>query len=190
MSLSPGFTDPVLGAQSCFRAVLEAMSRPGRVFALDLDLEPPAGVSAAAAALLLTLADAETPLWLDAGDGATEWARFHCGSPVVATADQAQILLATGTPPRLSGLELGSDEAPQDGATLIIQVQSLEAGSGWRLTGPGIEREHRLRVVGLPADFAAARAKLAKEFPRGVDIVLCAGSAIAALPRTTRIEEG
>ena len=38
------------------------------------------------------------------------------------------------------------------------------------------------------AKFVADRATLATLFPRGIDIVLCAGNMIAALPRTTRIE--
>jgi alpha-D-ribose 1-methylphosphonate 5-triphosphate synthase subunit PhnH len=45
---------------------------------------------------------------------------------------------------------------PQDGATLILQVRSLDAGLGWTLTGPGIEHSHRLRADGLDADFLTA----------------------------------
>lgn len=190
MTLRPGFADPVLGAQSCFRAVLEAMSRPGRVFDLDTALTPPDALHPAAAAVLLTLADAETPLWLDAGAATEAWTRFHCGSPLASEPGNAQILLATGTPPLLASLEQGSDEEPQNGATLVIQVAALEASGGWRLTGPGIEHVHRLSVTGLPAGFVAARAALAKNFPCGIDVILCAGSRIAALPRTTRIEGG
>lgn len=184
------FADPVLDAQGCFRAVLEAMSRPGRVQHLALDLQPPAPLGIASAAVLLTLTDAETPVWLDAGPEATEWLRFHAGCPLVAGPGAAAFLLATGAPPGFDALALGSDEAPQDGATLVLQVASLEEAPGWTLTGPGIEHQHRLRVTGLPAGFVAARAALAAEFPRGVDVILCAGDRLAALPRTTRIEEG
>ena len=56
-----------------------------------------------------------------------------------------------------------------------------------RLTGPGIEGEAQLDVVGAPALWPGWRAN-AGRFPRGVDVVLCAGVRLAALPRTTRVE--
>lgn len=188
--LSPGFADPVLDAQASFRAVLEAMSRPGRVVTAGAALRPPAPLCRAAAAVLLTLADADTPLWSDAGADAEAWLRFHCGAPIVAAPADAAFVLATGTPPALSVLNAGTEEQPQRGATLVLQVAALDPGRGWRLTGPGIEHEHRLMVTGTPEGFLAAWAANRARFPRGVDVVLCAGDRLAALPRTVMIAEG
>ena len=188
--LTPGFTDPVAEAQSAFRALLEAMSHPGRVMRLASDLVPPAPLCLSAGAVLLTLADAETPVWLDAGPLADEWALFHAGCPLEDAAAQAQFVLATGTPPPLDTLSPGTDEEPHRSATLILQVAALEEGKGWRLAGPGIEEQHRLRVEGLPPGFAADWARNHARFPMGVDLILCAGDRIAALPRTTSITEG
>jgi len=187
--MRPGFTDPVQDAQSCFRAVLEAMSRPGRIQVLPDGLTPPAALHPATAAVLLTLTDAETPLHHDAGTEADTWLRFHCGCPAVSMADAA-FVLATGQPPAVSALAQGSDEEPERGATLILQVPALESGHGWRLTGPGIAQEHRLWVEGLPPGFVADWRAQRACFPRGVDVILCAGHRIAALPRGIRIEEG
>lgn len=92
--------------------------------------------------------------------------------------------------PPLASLDAGTEEEPQRAATLILQVAGLSAGAGWRLTGPGIAAEHRLAVAGLPAGFAAAWAANGARFPRGVDLILCAGARLAALPRTTRIGDG
>ena len=96
---------------------------------------------------------------------------------------------ATRGMPALSALDAGTDETPQDSATLILQVAAVDDTAGWHLTGPGIEREHRLAVTGLPSDFPAQWAANRAQFPRGVDVVLCAGTRLAALPRTTRITE-
>ena len=74
-------------------------------------------------------------------------------------------------------------------ATLILEVAALVEGEGWRLTGPGIRDAHRLRADGAPAGFLADWAANAARFPRGVDVILCAGTRIAALPRSLRIEE-
>ena len=190
MRLTPGFADPVLDAQASFRAILEAMSRPGRVQRVDARISPPAPLCSASAAVLLSLADADTPLWLDAGDAAAQWLRFHCGAPITADVQTARFVLACGAAPPLGALGAGTDEDPQLGATLIMQVAGLVTGDGWRLTGPGIEREHRLRVLDAPSGFVPAWARNRALFPRGIDVLLCAGDNIAALPRSVLIEEG
>jgi alpha-D-ribose 1-methylphosphonate 5-triphosphate synthase subunit PhnH len=189
-SLTAGFAEPVLDAQRCFRAVLEAMARPGRVQRVAALPEAPAPLALAAAAVLLTLADADTPVWLDAGAQAEAWLRFHAGCPLAPTPAEAAFLLACGAPPALRDLAQGTEEEPHRSATLVIQVAALEEGTGWRLTGPGIEREHRLRVTGLPAGFPAEWGANHALFPRGVDVILCAGDRLAALPRTTALEFG
>lgn len=188
--LSPGFADPVLEAQAAFRAVLEALSRPGRILRAGSALTPPAPLNRAAAAVLLTLADADTPLWLDAGAEAEAWLRFHCGAPLVADPGAATFALAAREPPAIATLAQGTEDEPQRGATLVLQVAALEEGAGWQLTGPGIEHKHRLRVAGAPAGFVAAWGANRAAFPCGVDVVLCAGDRLAALPRTVMIAEG
>jgi alpha-D-ribose 1-methylphosphonate 5-triphosphate synthase subunit PhnH len=187
-ALTAGFAEPVLDAQRAFRAVLEAMARPGRVQRVAALPEAPAPLGPAAAAVLLTLADADTPTWLDAGAAAEAWLRFHAGCPIVATPGEAAFLLASGAPPALRDLAPGTEEEPHRSATLIIQLAGLTEGTGWRLTGPGIECEHRLLVEGLPAGFAEEWAANRGLFPRGIDVILCAGDRLAALPRTTALE--
>ncbi|MGG5808219.1 phosphonate C-P lyase system protein PhnH [Falsiroseomonas sp. CW058] len=180
-----GFADPVLDGQACFRAVLEAMSRPGRVQRIVPPAECPPGLSPAAAAVLLTLVDGDTRLRLGAGAEALAWVRFHCGCPLVA--DGADFVLDPTAP--LLSLPAGTEEEPEAGATLILDVAALEAGRGWRLTGPGIRDAHRLHVAGAPAGFVADWARNRARHPRGVDVILCAGDRIAALPRTTTVED-
>jgi alpha-D-ribose 1-methylphosphonate 5-triphosphate synthase subunit PhnH len=190
MTLSPGFADPVADAQGSFRAILEAMSRPGRVLRLAALPQPPAPLDPATAAVLLTLADADTPLWHDAGPAAEAWLRFHAGCPILATPGAARFVLACGEPPRLDALDAGTDEGPEGAATLILQLRDLREGQGWRLRGPGIAQEHRLLADGVPGWFAAAWEAQRAGFPRGVDLILCAGDRIAALPRGIALQEG
>lgn len=186
--MKPGFADPVFGAQESFSALMNAMARPGRIQTCAALHDLPPGLEPAAAAALLSLADAETPIWTDAEGEARDWIAFHSGAAFV-TPGEAQFLLATRAMPKLAALNQGSDETPQESATLIVQIASLEDATGWRLTGPGIEREHHLAAKGLPADFLAQWAANRAQAPRGVDLVLCAGTRLAALPRTTRIAE-
>lgn len=186
--MTPGFANPVLGAQSSFRAMLHALSHPGRILELPDATDAPAPLCPAMGALALALCDADTPLWHDGGAVLGAWLRFHTGAPLVV-AGEARFLLASGRPPALASLALGSDEVPQDGATLFLQVAALAAAPGWRLTGPGIQSATALHVTGAPEGFVAERAALAGLFPRGLDIILCAGRHIAGLPRTTTIRE-
>jgi len=186
----PGFADPVHGAQTCFRAVLDAMARPGRVHAAGDGLTPPTPLDPATAAVLLTLMDGDTPLWLDAACApARDWIAFHCGAVAIPAIGRAAFVLATVAPP-FDQLDAGSDEAPEESATLILQVRELGSGRPLHLSGPGLRAPALLRIDGLPADFVTAWASNHALFPRGIDIVLCSGMRLAALPRSLCIEEG
>lgn len=187
MTLTAGFANPVADAQSCFRAVLNAMARPGRVH-LVAGVTAPFPLCGAAAAVLLTLADHETPLWLDAdAEAAGGWIAFHTGASIV-TADRSAFGMAL-TLPDLTGFPNGTDEMPETAATIILQVASLEAGSRFVLAGPGLRVPAILTVTGLPADFAAIWQRNHGLFPRGIDLILCSGGHLTALPRSVSIKD-
>lgn len=191
-TLKAGFDEPVRDSQQAFRRLLDALSQPGRIVAPSAPAEYPAGLHRAAASACLALLDFETPLWLAGPDlGETRaWLAFHAGCRFVERPADAAFALVTDPAalPALDGFALGSDETPEQGATLILQVQSIAAGHGRRLTGPGIADERRLAVDGLADSFWAERAAICRLFPRGLDIFLTAGTALAALPRTTKVE--
>lgn len=186
----PGFADPVADAQSCFRAVLDAISRPGMIKTAGTGLRPPAPLDPATAAVLLTLVDADTPLWLDEeAAAASDWAAFHCGARLTRDIGTAAFACALAMP-ALNGLHPGTDLAPEGSATLILQVPALGRGTPFRLSGPGLRAPAPLRVGGLPDDFAAQWAANHALYPCGVDVVLCEGERLCALPRSVQVEEG
>ncbi len=185
----PGFADPVAAAQACFRAVLDAMSRPGRVHACGSELSPPAPLGVAAAAVLLTLVDADTPLWLDpSASAAADWIAFHCGAKLTRRPSEAAFALALALP-ALDPFAPGTHEAPETATTVIAEVRALGAGRRYRLSGPGLRAPSLLEVDGLPPGFARDWQARRARFPLGVDLILCAGSALCALPRGIAVED-
>jgi alpha-D-ribose 1-methylphosphonate 5-triphosphate synthase subunit PhnH len=204
--MGAGFADPAHGAQQTFRALLGAMSEPGRVHALpdaaiaglvmqDAELRPP--LDLALAATLLTLLDADTPVHLAGAldsDDARAWLRFHTGARALQQATTLTAALARDVDAMLwDALDLGTDDAPQAGATLFVQVDALserplDGAVALKLRGAGIETARDLAVAGLSAAFWQWRAALRAELPRGVDLVLVCGMRIAAIPRSTRLE--
>jgi alpha-D-ribose 1-methylphosphonate 5-triphosphate synthase subunit PhnH len=185
----PGFAEPVGDAQATFRAVLDAMARPGTLHEVGGGLTPPAPLDPATAAVLLTLADNETPLWLDESAAkAREWLAFHCGAVTTERQPEAEFALAL-TLPDLTALSSGTDETPESSTTLIVQLTALGSGTRYRLAGPGLREPVLFAAAGLPADFAAIWQRNHALFPCGVDLVLCAGTTLAALPRSVSIEE-
>ncbi len=209
--LTPGFADPVAGAQACFRAVLDAMSHPGRMMSVA-GVSAPAPICDAAAAVLLTLVDHETPLWLDPDAAAAQaWIAFHTGAPSSAGATPNEALPDRATPdrappegakpdktafvmamslPDLAALPAGTYEMPETSATVILQVRALGSGRRFVLEGPGLRSPSALRVDGLPADFVSEWQRNHALFPRGVDLILCSGNALTALPRSVSVSEG
>jgi alpha-D-ribose 1-methylphosphonate 5-triphosphate synthase subunit PhnH len=185
----PGFANPVSDAQSTFRAVLDAMARPGQLHHAGQNLTPPPPLDRATAAVLLTLVDNETPLWVDAtAAAARDWLAFHCGAAIIDRPDKATFALALSLPD-LEALQPGTHETPESSATLILQVRAFGIGTRYRLSGPGLRVPTPLTVSGLPADFVRIWQQNHALYPCGVDIVLCADNTLTALPRSVSIEE-
>ncbi|QCI63927.1 phosphonate C-P lyase system protein PhnH [Phreatobacter stygius] len=194
MAIALAYADPVHEAQQAFRAVMNALARPGTVQPVAGLAEAPAPLDPVAAAVLLALADFETSVFLDrpaSTDDVRTYLTFHSGARLAQ--DPAQAAFAVIADPLaladLSSFALGTDAYPDRSTTLILQVPSLTEGRSFRLEGPGIKGSAKLTVTGLPADITARLAANHALFPRGVDLVLAAPTGVAALPRTTRISE-
>ena len=192
--ITAGFAEPVLDAQSVFRRMMDAFARPGSPATLGGCVAPPPMIGQAAAALLLALADHETPVWFEdaAVAGASAgWLTFQTGAPVADRPGEASFaLLAEPTDiAAWSAFALGESAYPDRSATLILPVAALSGGASLRLSGPGIETETLIAPRGLPSGFVAARAANHALFPLGLDLVLTAGAEAVALPRTTAIRE-
>jgi alpha-D-ribose 1-methylphosphonate 5-triphosphate synthase subunit PhnH len=192
-AIEGGFADNVLDAQSVFRAVMDAIARPGTVRPLRALARPPQPLSAVAGAMALTLCDHDTPVWLDPAltisDAPAAWLGFHTGAPIVKSPADAHFAFVA-RPAEFIALEnfsQGTQEYPDRSATIVLQVESFEAGERLLLQGPGIRDRAALAPAPMPRHFVEQWRQNRARFPRGVDIVLAAPDAVACLPRTTRI---
>ena len=205
-ALHAGFSEPVFDSQRSFRAVLEAMSHPGRMVDVGTPIDAPPPLHAATAAICLALVDFETPVWIQAAtDGNThatenatahateslsQFLRFHCSSPLAADPALAAfaVIHDPAHMPALTAFSAGLSDYPDRSTTLLIQVDGLNTGCRVQLSGPGIKGTQQLAPSGLPERFWTEWRDNGALFPRGVDVLFICGSDIAALPRTTRVE--
>ena len=149
------------------------------------------------AALLLTLLDGETRVWLAPMRWPGGARRTGCASIPAAPLRRRPrppsccCLRSDADAGVWTTLDAGTEEEPQHGATLLLEVPSLhQAGRGSRCSrGPGID-EHAGAGRRRPPRCVLAGAATRARFPRGVDVILCCGDTLAALPRTVAIEEG
>lgn len=194
-ALAGGLADPVFDSQRVFRGVLDALSRPGRIVDLGAPAQAPDPLMAGTAAILATLADDTTPVWLDAAasvGAAPAWVGFQTGVPIASgPADAVLAVVADGAAlPDFADFPLGTAEYPDRSATIVLQVAALEGGPALVLAGPGIKDAAVVAPEGLPAGFVARMKTNRALFPRGVDLFLVAGSRVVGLPRSVRVAEG
>ena len=193
--LTAGFGNPVLSAQSTFRAILDAMARPGSLQPIGEAVEAPGPMSAGAAALALTLCDHDAPVWLDDGlrqhEAVSEWLRFHCGCPIASSKAEAAFAFISDPDalPSFDEFNLGTVDYPDRSTTVVMQVASFDVGPTLALAGPGIKARTAFRASPLPADMPERLAVNRRLFPRGVDLILVTANTVAALPRSIRLME-
>ncbi|MBN9587237.1 MAG: phosphonate C-P lyase system protein PhnH [Afipia sp. 62-7] len=189
--MSTVIENPAYESQAIFRAVMDAFAAPGqRLFVPAAD--GPDGLAPATAAILRSLADFETPVWLDepfATPGIAQWLRFNTSAPIAPSQADAMFAVITGDAPHLAldRFAAGNVEYPDRAATVIVQIDSLDSGDAYELRGPGIKDSHTISPRALPTDFEAALAANHALFPCGVDLILVADHDIVALPRSIQV---
>ncbi|MGC5777302.1 phosphonate C-P lyase system protein PhnH [Methylobacterium sp. NFXW15] len=192
--LRPGFTDPVHEAQGIFRAVLDALARPGTIQSVAAGLNPPAPLTPELAAVALALTDGDTPVWLDpalaAAPDVAAYLRFHTGAPLTDDPARAAFALVRDTArcPPLAEFAQGVPAYPDTSTTLVLAFEAIEAGLGLRLAGPGIRGTADLAVSPLPPRWPQDLRANHDGFPLGVDLILTAPGRLAGLPRSTALE--
>lgn len=193
--LLPGFDDPVRDSQQSYRAILNAFGYPGSHQRPVILEEAPAPLMPATASILLTLADQETPVWLDPTaetPAVRSFLSFHATAPVTDKPEHAVFaVIADATSFEGFGtFGQGDHSYPDRSTTVILQVASLEGGSRITLSGPGIKESTTVSPKGLPQSFLQAWGRNRLLFPCGVDVILTSGRDLLALPRTVRADEG
>ncbi|MEX0340622.1 MAG: phosphonate C-P lyase system protein PhnH [Arenibacterium sp.] len=182
-ALAGGFDDAPRDAAYAFRQIMEATARPGTIRKLS-GIAPPAPLSPAVGAALLTLCDADTPVYL-AGDTDCEvvhqWLAFHTGAPF-SEPDTCMFAVGPWTALLpLSAYPIGDTQYPDRSATLIVELSDLHS-AGTTLSGPGIREKVQLSLPD-PSELARNHAR----FPLGLDFLFTSADKIAGLPRSTRI---
>ena len=184
---------PAYASQATFRHLMDAFAHPCEIVTIRGG-SAPAQLAPATAAILLCLADFETPVWLDpvlnVADVAN-WIRFHTGAPLVEARNKAAFAIIGNSrnSPAFADFALGSDEYPDRSATLIFQIDRF-AGPSFRVRGPGIKRTRTFAAEPLPDDFAVRLSFNREFYPRGVDVILVAGEQAEVLPRSVHVTKG
>jgi alpha-D-ribose 1-methylphosphonate 5-triphosphate synthase subunit PhnH len=194
LAIEGGFADPVIAGQRAFKAVMDALARPGTIQRLPNEAAPPAPLPQGLAEIALTLCDHDSPVWLDAGlvseNSVSDWLRFHTGATLMNAPAEADFAFVIGALPPLASFALGSDEYPDQSTTIVLALPSLTAGPALTLRGPGIKDTAIISPAGLPGDFLTQWAENREQFPRGIDLLLVGPEGLIGLPRTTRISLG
>lgn len=185
-----GFQDATQEAQTTFRALLEALTHPGRSCTISLPIIPPRRMFPTCAAACLTLFDLETQVWLQPGSEIESWLRFHTGCRCTKDSQQANFAVIWDTT-RLLDLQAfnsGTAEYPELSTTLLIQVERLVDGEAVVLQGPGILGERSIAPQ-LPAQFWQQWISNHQAYPLGVDVFLFDQTHVIGLPRSTGIKQ-
>ncbi len=189
----PGFSDIVDDSQTTVRALLNALSYPGKQQQININLTPPSDLNIGCAAACLTMLDLETKVWLssDFEQDVKAWLLFHTGCSFTDNSQDADfaIIKHINAIPKFSNFYHGTAEEPEKSTTLFVQGLDLELGEKVILTGPGILGETTISISGLPEFFYSEWETNVKSYPLGIDIFFFVKNTVIGLPRTTKISK-
>ncbi|MEO0768295.1 MAG: phosphonate C-P lyase system protein PhnH [Cyanobacteria bacterium J06649_4] len=183
----PGFENLTRDSQKTFRALLEALSLPGKTLEIEVTLKAPEGLTIACAAACLTLMDLETDVWLqpEISTDIRDWIQFHTGCVFVESPEKAAFaVIQNADLLYLEQFYWGSAEKPEVSTTLLVQVNELAGGMLVTLTGPGISHENIVSPK-LHSHFWQQWQQNHAAYPQGIDVFLFKARSVLGLPRST-----
>ncbi|MDY6065482.1 MAG: phosphonate C-P lyase system protein PhnH [Finegoldia sp.] len=174
-----------------YRNLLKAIYYPGRVFDMCTFKDYGLSLSNEAIEIALTLLDGEVSFYIDGEDEKSiEEISIRTNSRVddFTRADFIFIPRDRQTDlEKYKDVKLGSLVDPQESASFIVEVKSLEEGKDYKLTGPGIDGSLVCKID--QADDILALRKDLVDFPQGIDIFFVdENKKLMAIPRSTRVE--
>lgn len=190
--------DAVRASQHIYRVLLDAISHPGQVWklishphiAIERNLPYPW-----LASVLMALVDHEVSLHvvpapsIDVMQEALA-RRTRVKSTALTRADFVAADARHFSPQLLLDMNAGSLDYPDDGATIVLQVESLVANHGAMLTftGPGINGEISRAGGDLTPELLNTRNRVVRDYPLGIDMfIVDRNGQVMAIPRTTTI---
>jgi alpha-D-ribose 1-methylphosphonate 5-triphosphate synthase subunit PhnH len=177
-------------AQRTFRALLAALSYPGRVTVVDEPVDAPRALGCALSAGMLTLFDRETAVWVARSERSRigTWLIAKTGCRLVTDPAQAEFALILDPQDALplDRWNPGSPEDPEESATLLMRVEDCTGGAPVTLAGPGIEHEVTVAPRTLPPGFWPEWSINAARYPMGIDCFFFDDRGLVGLPRTAR----
>jgi alpha-D-ribose 1-methylphosphonate 5-triphosphate synthase subunit PhnH len=197
--------DEVFDSQATFRALLDSMSRPGKICQVPLRpyRSPPNGFCPPALTILKTLCDHRVSFSLGSANETPEWIRYlemNLAAPFQPVEKADYVLFdGAGFDPYFARLNRGSLEFPEKSATALICVTRLSDTQGEPdgpvcglvLAGPGVKGQTRLSAAGLDPGYVTGRQRTIRYFPMGADLFLFDGlGRVAGIPRTSMVEVG
>ena len=192
------------GPQGVFRVLLDAMARPGSIRSLPArDEHTPIPATTGLAAVAQTLLDHEVAFAVvpsavdvdpETSSAFVAYIRSVTGCREVAPIDADYVFALGALPAGLAAhLKRGQPAYPDEGATLVSLVPSLDGASGItvQLSGPGVPAGTSARIPGWSTDAIASLTEANAAAPLGIDVILVdAGGQVMCLPRSTRIPAG
>ncbi|WP_424984103.1 phosphonate C-P lyase system protein PhnH [Maritalea sp. S77] len=191
-AIAQGFTDLTHQSQQSFKAIMDAMAQPGKIYDAPHKVDNAGALNPVAAMAALTLCDAETLIYLDEALNTTEtrqFLAFHTGAATTSDPQKAQFAFLSSAGP-LEGdhaFNMGNHEYPDQSTTVIIAVNDLANQAGATLSGPGIETSRAFASSSLSEQFWQQAEANNAEYPLGIDHIFVTETQLAALPRSTKI---
>ncbi|MEA3363877.1 MAG: phosphonate C-P lyase system protein PhnH [Thermodesulfobacteriota bacterium] len=176
---------------TCFRLLLQAMSRPGKIFQM------PDSVGTTFVTGLMRLLDSildqQSSCHLINNNPELEHKIKKRTGAQFTDAQSADFLLALSgsSQGKIMVAKRGQPDLPNEGATILFGVERLTDGTektGIKLTGPGIKETVYPQIEGWSDGELKQLQTINIEFPLGIDsIFLDQSSRLMCIPRSTRI---